>query len=264
MPHPLTCDLLHWYDHHRRDLPWRDRSDPYAIWVSEIMLQQTRAETVIPYFQRWLERFPTVFDLAAADLQEVLSLWEGLGYYSRARNLHRAATIVVDTLQGQLPESAKALQELPGIGTYTAGAIASIGFGQNEPALDGNGRRVLARWFDVAEPVNQPKGDRRLQALAREYLPPGRAGDFNQAVMDFGRNPLHAAPTQLCCLSGAIALLRLPPGQSSRTSHPAPPAREYPTTPPLPLRSCASKGYCSLNVRSGDCWGECGNFPIHK
>ncbi len=182
--------LLDWYAENARQLPWRfrleDRRCPYATWVSEIMLQQTRVETVIPYFRRWMERFPTVAALASAPLGVVLSAWEGLGYYSRARNLWRAAQIVVQEYGGELPADVEKLRQLPGIGRYTAGAIASIAFGLDEAALDGNIRRVLARWFDVSEPARSPAGERCLWQLAREHLPAGRAGDFNQALMDLG------------------------------------------------------------------------------
>ena len=160
--------------------------DPYRVWVSEIMLQQTRVETVIPYFERWMERFPSIASLAAASLQEVLAVWEGLGYYSRARSLHRAAQIVAADYAGQLPGDAHNLRKLPGIGRYTAGAIASIAFGLDQPALDGNIRRVLSRLFDVAEDIRSSGGERRLWELAEQYLPPGRAGDYNQALMDIG------------------------------------------------------------------------------
>jgi A/G-specific adenine glycosylase len=159
------------------------------------MLQQTRAETVIPYFERWMERFPTLAALASASQHEVLAAWEGLGYYSRARNLHRAAKMVMAEYGGELPHGKKLLQRLPGVGRYTAGAISSIAFGLDEPALDGNIRRVLARLFDVTEPARSPEGERRLWGLAAEHLPPGRAGEYNQALMDLGatvctpRNP---------------------------------------------------------------------------
>ncbi len=178
--------LLAWYARHARRLPWRDHPDPYVVWVSEIMLQQTRVETVIPYFERWMQRFPDIHSLAAASQQEVLSVWEGMGYYSRARSLHRAAQIVVTEYGGQLPASAAQLRRLPGIGAYTAGAIASMAFGQDEPALDGNIRRVLARCFNVTEPARSPAGERRLWQLASQLLPAGQAGDFNQALMDLG------------------------------------------------------------------------------
>ncbi len=178
--------LLDWYDHKKRSLPWRGHPDPYAVWVSEIMLQQTRVEAVTPYFHRWMRRFPSIAALAAAPEQEVLSAWEGLGYYARARNLRRAAQAVVEQHGGQLPRDPQQLRELPGIGRYTAGAIASIAFGLDEPALDGNIRRVLSRVFNVEEPADSPKGAARLWELADKNLPKGQAGDYNQALMDLG------------------------------------------------------------------------------
>jgi len=178
--------LLNWYGKNARDLPWRECSDPYPVWISEVMLQQTRVETVTPYFERWMTRFPTLESLAVASQQEVLNAWEGLGYYSRARNLHRAAKIVMDEFDGQFPKDVAGLRNLPGIGRYTAAAIASIAYGLDEPALDGNIRRVLARLFDVTEPVRSPAGERRLWALVAEYLPPGKADYYNQALMDLG------------------------------------------------------------------------------
>jgi A/G-specific adenine glycosylase len=186
MTTPLASRLLSWYARHARRLPWRNHPDPYVVWVSEIMLQQTRVETVIPYFERWLKRFPDIQTLAAADQQDVLNLWEGLGYYSRARNLHKAAQIVVNNHAGQLPQEPGELQALPGIGRYTAGAIASLAFGKDTAALDGNIRRVLARVFNLEIPARSPEGERQLWALAEEHLPPGRAGDYNQALMDLG------------------------------------------------------------------------------
>ncbi len=178
--------LLEWYQENKRSLPWRGHPDPYAVWVSEIMLQQTRVEAVIPYFQRWMERFPTIAALAQAPEGDVLSTWEGLGYYARARNLRRAAQVVVEQYGRELPRDADRLRKLPGIGRYTAGAIASIAFGQDEPALDGNARRVLARVFGVVEPADSPRGTRLLWALAAKHLPNGQAGDYNQALMDLG------------------------------------------------------------------------------
>ncbi|MBL7161094.1 MAG: A/G-specific adenine glycosylase [Anaerolineales bacterium] len=183
---PFIEQLLNWYAENARDLPWRGLADPYAIWVSEIMLQQTRVETVIPYFERWMERFPDIRVLAEASQQDVLNLWEGLGYYSRVRNLHRAAQIVVDQHHGELPADVQSLKSLPGIGSYTAAAIASIVFGLNEAALDGNIRRVLACLFDVSEPLGSSEGERRLWDLAREHLPPGQAEEYNQALMELG------------------------------------------------------------------------------
>lgn len=150
------------------------------------MLQQTRVETVIPYFNRWVQRFPTLSALASASLQDVLSAWEGLGYYSRARNLHRAAQIVMQEYNGVLPKEARLLRKLPGVGRYTAAAIASIAFGGDEPTLDGNIRRVLARYFNVTEDARSTAGEQKLWRLAAEHLPPGHAGEYNQALMDLG------------------------------------------------------------------------------
>jgi len=178
--------LIGWYAAHQRDLPWRRTSDPYAVWVSEIMLQQTRVAAVIPYYQRWLERFPDVAALARADLDEVLKLWEGLGYYSRARNLHKAARQVMREHVGRLPETVDALGTLPGVGRYTAGAIASIAFGLDEPVLDGNVVRVLSRVFRIEGDPRQPAVREELWSLARGLIPPGQAGELNQAMMDLG------------------------------------------------------------------------------
>ncbi|MBE0698340.1 MAG: A/G-specific adenine glycosylase, partial [Anaerolineaceae bacterium] len=175
---------MDWYGQHARRLPWRDQPEPYRVWISEIMLQQTRVETVRPYFERWLERFPTIQVLANASEQAVLQAWEGLGYYSRARNLHRAARQVVDIHGGRIPGERELLEKLPGIGRYTAGAIASIAFGKDEAALDGNIRRVLARVYNMSIPARSPMGERRLWELAEMTLPAGKAGDFNQAMMD--------------------------------------------------------------------------------
>jgi A/G-specific adenine glycosylase len=184
--HQITDRLLTWADEHRRDLPWRHTRDPYHVWVSEIMLQQTQVSTVAPYFARWLQRFPTIQDLAVAPLDEVLKAWEGLGYYARARNLHRAAQRVVAEYGGQLPAHRTDLVALPGIGDYTAGAILSIAFGQDEPALDSNARRVLCRLFNIAEDPRRPAVRRHLWELARSLSPAGQAGRFNEALMDLG------------------------------------------------------------------------------
>jgi A/G-specific adenine glycosylase len=191
----LVSRLLKWFRQHGRTLPWRDHPDPYAVWVSEIMLQQTRVETVIPYFERWMKLFPDIPALARADEQDVLNAWEGLGYYSRARNLHKAARIVAEKFNGQLPRDLGELRSLPGIGRYTVGAIASMSFGMDEPTLDGNLRRVFARLYDVTEFADSPAGEKILWELAAQNLPKGEAGDYNEALMDLGatvclpRNP---------------------------------------------------------------------------
>ena len=192
--------ILTWYTRHARQLPWRGHPDPYAVWVSEIMLQQTRVEAVIPYYERWMDRFPSVHALAAASEQDVLLLWEGLGYYSRARNLYKAARIVVDQYGGELPRDLAPLRKLPGIGRYTVGAIASIAFGLDVATLDGNLRRVFARVFNVAVPADAPAGEKILWALAERHLPKGHAGDYNQALMDLGASIcLPRRPTCLLC-----------------------------------------------------------------
>ena len=178
--------LLSWFDRYKRDLPWRRNRSPYATWISEIMLQQTRVDTVKPYFERWMERFPNVQTLAEADEQDVLKLWEGLGYYSRARSLHKAAKLIAECYGGQLPDDPFVLRKLPGIGDYTAGAIASIGFGIPAPALDGNIRRILARYYDIADPVRTPQTEKLLWRLAEENLDRERPGDWNEALMDLG------------------------------------------------------------------------------
>ncbi|MBI5951092.1 MAG: A/G-specific adenine glycosylase [Chloroflexi bacterium] len=182
----LPLLLLNWYHKYGRTLPWRDHPDPYAVWVSEIMLQQTRVETVIPYFEKWMKLFPDAASLAAASEQEVLNVWEGLGYYSRARNLHKAAKVITEKFNGQLPRDLTELCSLPGIGRYTVGAIASMAFGMDEPTLDGNLRRVFARLFDVDEFADSPTGEKILWELAAQNLPKGKAGDYNQALMDLG------------------------------------------------------------------------------
>lgn len=182
----FSTRLLHWYNKNKRTLPWRGHCSEYAVWVSEIMLQQTRVETVIPYFKKWMKLFPTLRALANASEREVLNAWEGLGYYSRARNFHKAAKIVVEQYGGKLPRDVDELQELPGIGRYTAGALTSIIFGMDEPALDGNLKRVYARLFDVKKPINSPVGGKLLWEIAHENLPKGKAADFNQALMDLG------------------------------------------------------------------------------
>ncbi len=185
--------LIAWHREHHRPLPWRaappGQRDPYAVWISEVMAQQTRLNTVIAYFERWMARFPTVEALATADLQTVLKLWEGLGYYARARHLHRAAQQVVAEFSGRLPDRREDLLRLPGIGEYTAGAILSLAYGLPEPILDGNVKRILSRLADIDRPVNRAATQRELWRLARrlvEAAPAGSAGIVNEALMELG------------------------------------------------------------------------------
>jgi A/G-specific adenine glycosylase len=183
----LNDALITWFEAHKADLPWRRTRDPYAVWLSEIMLQQTQVATVIPYYERFLARFPTVGALAAASLDEVLKLWEGLGYYSRARNLHRTAQMVVNTFGGVFPSSVDDLLRLPGVGRYTAGAIASIAYGVDVPVLDGNVIRILTRLFDIIDDVSLSSTHTALWDLAGQLLARGRAGAWNEGLMELGR-----------------------------------------------------------------------------
>jgi A/G-specific adenine glycosylase len=224
MTHPVTKKILRWYACHQRDLPWRRTSDPYAVWVSEIMLQQTQVQTVLPYYRRFLDRFPTVQSLAAASMDEVLKAWENLGYYSRARHLHAAAREIVKRRQGLLPSTEEELRLLPGIGSYTAAAIASIAYGKKVPALDGNVRRVLCRLFAVQEPLDQHWTQRRLRTLAEELIPAGDPGRFNQGLMDLGatvctpRKPAcSTCPLRTLCLAAIKGMQeRLPAKKKQR------------------------------------------------
>jgi A/G-specific adenine glycosylase len=187
---------LIWYSKHARKLPWRDHPDPYVIWVSEIMLQQTQVATVIPYFKRWMKKYPNISSLATAEEQDILAMWEGLGYYARARNLLKASRIIAGEMGGVIPSNLIDLKSLPGIGRYTAAAIVSMAYNADEATLDGNIKRVLARAFKITMPVNTTSGERLLWQTASHHLPKGRAGDYNQALMDIGamvclpKNPL--------------------------------------------------------------------------
>lgn len=189
--------LLAWYGRHGRDLPWRNTRDPYRIWLSEIMLQQTTVTTVIPYYERFLDAFPNVASLAAAPLENILELWAGLGYYSRARNLHRAAQQVVDELDGEFPATVEGLLRLPGIGRSTAGAIVSIAFDRPAPILDGNVRRVLVRLTALQQPPRERSAEKKLWTWAEMLTPDDRPHDYAQAIMDLGATV--CAPKQPKC-----------------------------------------------------------------
>ncbi|MEI4781395.1 A/G-specific adenine glycosylase [Streptococcus pasteurianus] len=178
--------LLTWYDNEKRDLPWRRTKNPYHIWVSEIMLQQTQVVTVIPYYERFLAWFPTVDALAKAPEEKLLKAWEGLGYYSRVRNMQKAAQEIMDDFNGEFPSTYDDILSLKGIGPYTAGAIASIAFDLPEPAVDGNVMRVMARLFEVNYDIGDPKNRKIFQAIMEVLIDPERPGDFNQALMDLG------------------------------------------------------------------------------
>lgn len=195
--------LLAWFEAHKRPMPWRGTRDPYRIWVSEVMLQQTQVATVIPYYERFMRRFPTVDTLAAAPLDEVLKHWEGLGYYSRARNLQKAAQAVVAEHGGRFPVDYDAIRALPGIGDYTGGAVASIAFNLPRPAVDGNVFRVLSRLFVVEDDVARPQSRKRFEDLAERLIPPGEAWRFNQALMELGATV--CSPLQAQCGACPVA-----------------------------------------------------------
>jgi A/G-specific adenine glycosylase len=189
--------LINWYLKNNRDLPWRKSKDPYKIWLSEIMLQQTRVAQGLPYFIRFTEAFPTVFDLANAEESEVLKLWQGLGYYSRARNLHFTAKYVAFELNGVFPTSYKELLKLKGVGDYTASAIASICYDEPAAVVDGNVYRVLARFFGIDKPINSTDGIKEFKSLAQSLIQDENPGRYNQAIMDFGA--LHCKPQNPLC-----------------------------------------------------------------
>ena len=182
--------ILDWYQIHKRDLPWRSTTDPYKIWLSEIMLQQTRVAQGMPYYHKFLKNFPTVKDLASASEEKVLKLWQGLGYYSRARNLHSTAKIIVDDHKGNFPNTYKGLKALKGVGDYTASAIASICFDIPEPVVDGNVYRVLSRYFGVDLPINSTQGVKYFKDLAREVMDVKNIRDYNQGIMEFGSHTM--------------------------------------------------------------------------
>ncbi len=189
--------LLDWYRQNRRDLPWRKTTDPYRIWVSEVMLQQTRVETVGTYYLRFLQQFPDLASLALSDLQRVLKAWEGLGYYARARNLHRAAGMVISEYAGVIPQDPDLFGKLPGVGPYIRAAVTSIAFNQPLPAVDGNVKRVLARLMQIDAPVNRSSSHRRFADAAKELFDHRQPGDYNQAMMELGA--LICTPTQPAC-----------------------------------------------------------------
>ncbi|MBV8935781.1 MAG: A/G-specific adenine glycosylase [Alphaproteobacteria bacterium] len=226
---PDPAELLLWYDRHRRALPWRapagTRPHPYRVWLSEIMLQQTTVATVAPYFDRFVARWPDISALAAASLQEILQLWQGLGYYARARNLHACARAVIERHAGAFPADPAALRALPGIGDYTAAAIAAIGFDRPVAAIDGNVERVISRIYAVPEPL--PAAKPRLKALASALVPQQRPGDFAQALMDLGatictpRQPRCVlCPWRRCCMAAAGGLADTLPAAAAKPERP--------------------------------------------
>jgi A/G-specific adenine glycosylase len=219
--------LLEWFRREARDLPWRRTRDPYKIWLSEIILQQTRVDQGLPYYLRYVEAFPSVHDLAAASEDRILKLWEGLGYYTRARNLHRAAKLVVERYGGELPRQADLLQLLPGVGRYTAAAISSIAFDEHVAVVDGNVKRVLSRLFDLDACIDDPETERDLWGIAGALVPAKDPGDFNQAMMELGarlctpRKPVcEACPVAEYCQARALGVQEQRPVRRPRKGVP--------------------------------------------
>ncbi len=219
----VRAKLLRWYGREKRNFPWRGETDPYRIWVSEVMLQQTQAGTAADRYPRFLERFPTVASLADVPLEAVLSEWQGMGYYTRAHNLHRAARIVAGLPGGAIPRGREALIQLPGFGPYMAGAVSSIAFGERAAAVDGNAIRVLSRLLNLEAPADASPGKEALEKEAEALVPPSRPGDFNQAVMDLGagvclpRHPrCHACPLARDCAALAAGTAPLLPVRTKK------------------------------------------------
>jgi A/G-specific adenine glycosylase len=250
--------ILRWYAKSARSLPWRGSSEPYRIWISEVMLQQTRVEAVIPYFERWMRELPTLQDLAHASERHVLRLWEGLGYYSRARNLQKSASMVQREFGGRLPSRTSELRKLPGIGRYTAGAISSMAFGLHEPALDGNIRRVLARVFNVTQPADSAAGRRLLWSLAAAQLPKSKAGDYNQALMDLGA--LICLPKEPRCLQCPVRKMCRAYGRGIQDQLPVlKPRKPTPHYQRLLTSSEREAASCWQSDPHRACWAACGN-----
>ena len=262
----LSRSLLRWYSLHKRDLPWRHTRDPYKIWVSEIMLQQTQVATVIPYYERWLKVFPTLSSLARAPLSRALELWAGLGYYRRVRMFHEAASYLQREFHGKVPGSSEALRKLPGIGRYTAGAIASIAWGEKTPVLDGNVIRILTRIFALAQSVDRPATLEKLWSLAALLLPGKNPGDLNQALMELGAT---------VCFPSDPQCARCPVGKSC-AAHQKGRALSYPVRSrenrseklrmaALVLQNLKSEVWLERQPRQGR-WGGLWMFPfwMHK
>lgn len=207
----FSKNVINWYSDNKRDLPWRHTVNPYFIWLSEIILQQTQVKQGLPYYKSFVKTFPTVYDLAKSDEQTVLKLWQGLGYYSRARNLHFTAKYIVNELGGNFPNSYSEIIKLKGIGDYTASAIASIAFGETTAVVDGNVYRVLSRFFGIETPINSTKGIKEFKALATELIDKREPATFNQAIMEFGAQ--QCKPKKPYCIicplqSGCVAFLK--------------------------------------------------------
>lgn len=252
--------LLAWFRQTKRDLPWRRTYDPYHVWISEIMLQQTQMDRGVDYFRRWVARFPDVAAVAAAEEQEILKYWEGLGYYARARNLHRAARVLVEEHGGMIPCEYAALRSLPGIGPYTAAAIASIACDQDMPVIDANVMRIFARLFDINEPVKDLSCRQRIEQLAWELLPAGKARAFNQALMDLGG--LVCTPKIPHCEACPLARVCLAFLRGTVADRPVAGSRRQTIVIEMATGVVAREGRVFIQQRlADDIWGGLWEFP---
>lgn len=257
----VRASLCAWYESHRRDLPWRRTRDPYAVWLSETILQQTRVQQGLPYYLRFIERFPDVRALAAASEDEVLKLWQGLGYYSRARNLLRAAREVVERFGGEFPCRYDDLRSLRGVGEYTASAVASISSGEAVAVVDGNVYRVLARLFDVDTPVDTAAGQRQFRELARSLLDRSDAGRWNQALMEFGA--LHCTPRGARCEACPVQDRCLAHAAGTVGARPAKRGKARPADRWFHYLHIVAGGHTLLHRRpEGDIWAGLYEFPL--
>ena len=258
----FSTQLLQWWDTHgRKDLPWQHNPTPYRVWISEIMLQQTQVSTVIPYYERFMEAFPTLEDLAHAPTDQVLHHWTGLGYYARARNIHKTAQYCVENHHGQLPDSAELLTGLPGIGRSTAAAIVSFAFGQSAAILDGNVKRVLARVFGIKDWPGKPSTQAQLWTISHSHTPDERCADYNQAMMDFGatfctrsKPQCHTCPFQPTCVAYTTDQVTAIPGKKPKKSIPVV------AVSMVVIRDCAQHLYLEQRPKEG-IWGGLYSFP---
>ncbi len=256
----LRRRLRCWFEHHQRPMPWRNSTDPYRIWLSEVMLQQTQVSTVEPYYRRFLENFPDIQALAAAPMEEVLKLWAGLGYYRRAHSLHQAAQRIASIYHGKFPSTYSDILQLPGIGRYTAGAIASIAFGQSVAVLDGNVMRVLSRLLAISADITRPQTQKRLWAIAEALVPQKKPGDFNQAMMELGATvctPVN--PKCSLCPLGKLCL-----AQRKNLQHQLPVKTRSVAKPRLQLAVVIIKsqqGWLLARRKAGGPWAHLWEFP---
>lgn len=261
MNHPIGATLIAWYEEHGRDLPWRQTRDAYRIWLSEVILQQTRVEQGLSYYLRFTEHFPTIDRLAEASEDEVLKLWQGLGYYSRARNLHAAAKQVVNDFNGQFPTTYEAIRSLRGVGDYTAAAIASMAFDLPHAVVDGNVYRVLSRLLDIETPIDSTEGKRTFAALAEELLDKEYSATYNQAIMDFGAT--HCTPQNPACMSCPLADRCLALANNTVGSRPVKQGHTKVRDRYFHYLHLVSQGHTLLRRRGeGDIWQGLYEFPL--